>query len=110
MYENIAMRAYGFESSTRKKRAAGQPEKPPKISENLLRVSVFYDSLNEKTITTSAVYTGSNIFSSLGGVLSLFLGISFAMLFEVIEILLDFLNNFFNWMAGRPLGRIYHKF
>ena len=75
---------------------------PPNLKENLLNVKVrfylsfkwihdfqvFYNTLNQKMINETKTYdpdlqNGGSLWSSLGGVLSLFLGISFAMLFEV---------------------------
>ena len=50
----------------------------------------------------------SNLLSSLGGVFSLYLGTSFAMLFELLEIVLDFLHNIMNWIVGKSFGRKYH--
>ena len=52
---------------------------------------VFYNTLNQKTINESktydpSLYNGGSLWSSLGGVLSLFLGISFAMFFEVLSL------------------------
>ena len=49
---------------------------------------VFYNTLNQKMIKETKTYdpsleNGGSLWSSLGGVLSLFLGVSFAMLFEV---------------------------
>ena len=49
---------------------------------------VFFNTLNQKMINETKTYdpdlqNGGSLWSSLGGVLSLFLGISFAMLFEV---------------------------
>ena len=48
--------------------------------------------------------------TAIGGQISLFLGISIAMVFEVVEIALDFTNNVINWTVGRPLGRSHHMF
>ena len=78
------------------------PGSPQYLKENLLNVKVslcrrmrrrkyskvFYNTLNQKTINESktydpSLYNGGSLWSSLGGVLSLFLGISFAMFFEV---------------------------
>ena len=75
----------------------------PNLKENLLNVKVrsnfytlqfsydfqvFYNTLNQKMINETKTYdpsleNGGSLWSSLGGVLSLFLGVSFAMLFEV---------------------------
>ena len=59
---------------------------------------------------TSSLLQGSSLFSGIGGVLSLFLGISLAMVFEIVELLLDFLGNLLNWIQGKPLGRINMRF
>ena len=48
--------------------------------------------------------------TAIGGQISLFLGVSIAMVFEVVEILIDFTSNTINWMMGRPLGRPFHMF
>ena len=87
---------------------------------------MYFDTLSVQHIETKAtygvcnvmqlhnflkcLYQGSALYSGIGGVLSLFLGISIAMVFEIVELLLDFLANFLNWAQGKPLGRIYMKF
>jgi len=43
--------------------------------------------------------------SGIGGVLSLYLGVPLAMLFEIFEIFMDLVANSLNLMAGKPLGR-----
>ena len=48
--------------------------------------------------------------SGLGGVLSLYLGIPLAMVFEFVEIILDFVGNTINYALGRPLGRPFMMF
>ena len=70
---------------------------------DLLKVNVFYNSLTEKTITDVKDYDvtvcicmlgllknfslqDGSFFSALGGSLSLWLGISFCALFELVEI------------------------
>ena len=47
---------------------------------------------------------------AIGGQISLFLGISIAMLFEVLEIILDLTSNIINWVLRKPLGRPSHVF
>ena len=95
---------------------------------------VFFNTLNQKTINESktydpSLYNGGSLWSSLGGVLSLFLGISFAMFFEVsvlsetdtktgtvdhidfpqvFEILIDFFANVINFGLGRTVGKDHH--
>ena len=69
--------------------------------------------MNEKTIQEVKTYdidprTGGSFWSSLGGALSLCLGVSFAMLFEVVEILIDLLANIVNYVMGREIGKANH--
>ena len=77
------------------------------MEENLLEINVYFSSLNEQTISAEKVYPlwGSAFTSAFGGVMSLYLGIPIAMLFELVEILLDFIGNLCNWTRGKPLGR-----
>ncbi len=56
------------------------------------------------------MFKGSSMMSGVGGILSLYLGISIAMVFEILEFLLDLLGNFLNWTQGKPLGRKYMMF
>ena len=131
--ENVADQiAEGIVSSakTREKRQSGLTGNSqvnpsgPKMSDNLLRVSVYFNTLNERVITTSKVYDVrviriqlgnhgkyfqlSNFLSSLGGVFSLYLGISLGMLFELFEVLLDAIQNLCFWIVGKPFGRKHH--
>ena len=45
------------------------------------------------------------MFSALGGCLSLWLGISFCSLFEIVELALDLVGNIINKILGRVIGR-----
>jgi len=83
---------------------------PPDMSDNLLRVSVYFNTLNERSIETKEVYDQTTTLSSLGGVFSLYLGISLGMLFELLEVFIDFLQNMINRILGKSYGRKYHKF
>ena len=71
----------------------------------MLKVLIFY---KEKFIPQSWYSTA--LTTAIGGQISLFLGVSIAMVFEVVEIILDLTNNIMNWIIGRPLGRPFHIF
>ena len=43
--------------------------------------------------------------STIGGVLSLYLGVPLASIWEFVEIFFDLGANTFNLMIGRPIGR-----
>ena len=51
---------------------------------------------------------GANFLNGLGGALSLFLGVSFILIFELVELALDVLMNLINLSWGLPLGRKHH--
>ena len=76
-------------------------------AKNLIKINIFYANLNEHKIEDRidyAVQDGS-LFNALGGCLSLWLGVSFCNLFEILELLLDFVGNFINQLLGREIGR-----
>ena len=74
---------------------------------NLIKLNIFYSTLNEKIIKDKIDYAigDGSLFNALGGCLSLWLGISFCNLFEILELLFDLLGNIINKMAGRVIGR-----
>ena len=114
LLQPVAKQKYGFDDSS---------TDGPSISNNLVQVNVYFDSLSEELISSNILYTvgaliissrclncllyfqGSSLMSGIGGVLSLYLGISIAMVFEIVEIFLDLFGNVLNWMSGKPLGR-----
>ena len=74
---------------------------------NLMKINIFYSTLNEHKIEDRIDYAvkDGSLFNALGGCLSLWLGISFCNLFEILELLLDLVGNFINRMLGRVIGR-----
>ena len=112
LFQPVAKQKYGFDDSS---------TDGPSMSNNLVQVNVYFDSLSEELISSNILYTvgvfilssrcvncllqGSSLMSGIGGVLSLYLGISIAMVFEIVEIFLDLVGNVLNWMSGKPLGR-----
>ena len=74
---------------------------------NLIKLNIFYSTLNEKIIKDKKDYAfgDGSLFNALGGCLSLWLGISFCNLFEILELLLDLLGNIINRVLGREIGR-----
>ncbi len=111
-YQDDAVETYGFSS-------AGSST----MMENLLAVEVYFTSLNVQEITEEPVYSSvsnSNIFlcfpicqtfeiltfqwyssefiSALGGALSLYLGISLAMFFELVEFFLELNLNIYRYI------------
>ena len=78
----------------------------------LVSGQVFFSTLNGKVVAETVTYTttmaGGTFWGSLGGVLSLFLGISFALLFEIFEFFVDFFFNVMNFIMGKGIGRPLH--
>ena len=115
LLQKMAMAAYGFTSGD-----TGDTS----LSRNLLKIQVYFTSLNVETIAESPTYQvliyhrimknlnhdklkiiqwddGSYI-SAMGGAISLYLGISIAMVFEVIELIIDFFINCFMPRNNNP--------
>ena len=53
---------------------------------------IYYNDLNYKETTQSANIDSSEAFAVIGGILSLFLGISFLSFVEVLQLLLSLIN------------------
>ena len=63
------------------------------MKENLLQVNVFFNTLNTHTVKESIYYDPITMIYAFGGALSLYLGISLAMIFEIFEWLVDTVSN-----------------
>ena len=76
-----------------------------------MKINIFYSTLNEHKIEDRIDYAvkDGSLFSALGGCLSLWLGISFCNLFEIVELVFDLIGNFINWMSGRVIGRATNR-
>ena len=75
-------------------------------SENLIKINVFFDTLNQHIVEDKIDYAigDGSLVNALGGCLSLWLGLSFCNLFEILELILDLLGNLINQMLGRLIG------
>ena len=72
-----------------------------KLRENLLSVKVFFQSLNIRNIKESIKYDLITSIYAVGGAISLYLGMSISMLFEVFELIVDWLFNLFTYCSGK---------
>ena len=115
---------YGFTSEDTATTSTNSSPQTDLLADNLLNVKVgqehtklyicqvFFSTTNNKKIEDNITYTidlsGGTFWSSLGGVLSLFLGVSFASLFEFVEIIIDFCSNLGNYVMGHGVGRANH--
>ena len=68
-------------------------EAKAKAKANLLKFNVYFKSMDSRVVTESETYDFMTLIYALGGALSLFLGISLAMVFEVVEFLVDIVIN-----------------
>jgi len=59
----------------------------------VLKVNVFYDSLNYLTLIDSQTVTIPSLFGTVGGNLGLFLGMSILTLFEILDLIFKFCRN-----------------
>ena len=60
---------------------------------NMLKFNVFFKTLNSQEVEELVKYDLTTTFYAIGGALSLFLGISLSMIFEVLEFLVDMVIN-----------------
>ena len=73
-------------------------------------ITVFRSACQHGQYDFELILKDGSLFNALGGCLSLWLGVSFCNLFEILELLPDLLGNFFNWMSSRPIGRANNPF
>ena len=59
------------------------------LNDNLARVNIYYEKLSYTVITESPAMSFVSLCSSIGGTLSLFLGVSVLSIVEVIELLIE---------------------
>ena len=84
--------------------AYGYPDVHPgdtQVRENLLLLKVFFQSLNIRNIKESIKYDLITSIYAVGGAISLYLGMSISMLFEVFELIVDWLFNLFTYCSGK---------
>ena len=59
---------------------------------NLAKVQVYFSSSRARKLTEEKVFNGpADLFSSLGGALSIWMGISFVIVIEIAEVIVEFL-------------------
>ena len=89
-FQLTAKSLYGFDDV---------PADAPGLMDNLLQLNVYFQSLNVRQIEEDPTYGPIQLIYALGGALSLYLGISLSMIFEVIELLFDICINLFTYCA-----------
>jgi len=71
------------------------------IQQDYLKMDIFYQTLNIKSIYQSPKYPESSLVSSLGGALSLYLGIAIIMCVELLELVFDLIINVWCHLAKK---------
>jgi len=54
--------------------------------QNLAKVTVYFQTMTCQEVTQEKAYTTAKLFSSLGGILGMYVGFSFLSLFEILEV------------------------
>ena len=75
------------------------------IQQNLLKVDVYLKSMETRTVVESPTYEFNSMLYALGGAISLFLGISLSMIFEVLELLIDIFLNMAMAFSSAPVRK-----
>ncbi|XP_059085144.1 degenerin-like protein asic-1 isoform X3 [Tigriopus californicus] len=90
LFQDEAREQYGF--------AETKPNETS-LEQNLVKIRVFFNSLNIQHVTESPKYSWSDgtMISALGGALSLYLGISVVMAIEFLEFLIDVILNVYSF-------------
>ena len=66
------------------------------VQNNLMQVSIYYGTLDVDDVAEVPEYTFLTFLSSLGGAVSLYLGISFIQVFEIVQLLIKLLVSCFS--------------
>ena len=81
------------------------PDMQDYIQQNLLKVDVYLKSMETRTVVESPTYEFNSMLYALGGAISLFLGISLSMIFEVLELLIDIFLNMAMAFSSAPVRK-----
>lgn len=54
---------------------------------NLAKIIVYFQTMTCEEVSQQAVYTPANLFSSLGGIMGMYVGFSFLSIFEIFEVM-----------------------
>ncbi|XP_035696828.1 uncharacterized protein LOC118430223 [Branchiostoma floridae] len=68
------------------------PRSSEEVRDNLVRVEVYYEELNYQSISEEWNYREEDFLSDLGGLLGLYIGISFITLCEILDFVLDMIK------------------
>ena len=89
-FQDKAQKEYGY---------SGVPKAA--VMANLLKLNVYFNSLNLRKVKEDIKYDLITMVYAFGGAISLYLGISLAMVFEVFEFLINTIVSLFYFCSGR---------
>ena len=93
----------------RRKRSPGtipsKEEMQERLKNNLLKVNIYLKTKNSKIVDESATYNLITGLYAIGGAVSLFLGISISMVFEVFELFYDVAISLITKLGSSPSAR-----
>ena len=95
-FQDIAQDKYGFgqDKNISPENAAADNQKLQEDAKaNLLKFNVYFKTMDSRLVEESQMYDLLALLYALGGALSLFLGISLAMVFEIVEFVVDIVIN-----------------
>ncbi|XP_037080662.1 amiloride-sensitive sodium channel subunit gamma-like [Pollicipes pollicipes] len=77
------------------------PHQVDNIPSNILELKVFFKTLNTALLVEAPQYSDHSLLSSVGGAMSLYLGVSLVMVAELLEYLLLLLSTVLRYYMGR---------
>ncbi|XP_070541709.1 amiloride-sensitive sodium channel subunit alpha-like [Ptychodera flava] len=72
------------------------------ISDNMVKIDIYYNDLNYEAIGENVAYTGGDVISNLGGQVGLWIGVSVMTCFEFFEFLYDVMVLFLIKLTRAP--------
>lgn len=91
--ENLAEKAkQSIKSKSKSFQSYPDPLDSEFVSQNFLRLEVYYENLVEEIILTDPAYDWNKLLSDIGGQLGLWLGFSLMTAIEVLELLYDIIS------------------
>lgn len=71
---------------------------------NVVKLQFTFEELNTQTITESPKYTELDLFSNIGGLLGLYVGVSIVTVFEMLDYLVEMLLHLCLWGRIKKRG------
>ncbi|XP_066300458.1 uncharacterized protein [Branchiostoma lanceolatum] len=96
-----AYSAYVLEKIHTRSRSKNLPTNLDSIRKNLVRLNLYYQNLNYQEIMDVPSFTEEALFSSLGGLLGLYIGLSVITVFEFCNLIVDMVKVFLKFRRAK---------